>query len=880
MKFGSIKLRMSKENLKRVCKEHKICLLAFLIPLILWLIIAMYMKYAPFGGNSLLLNDAVHQYYPLFGQYRDRLLSGHGIFYSAGGGLGFNFYALWTYYLSSPLNLLILLFPAASLDSAMNLLIIFKIALSGMTFAYYLGIKGKKNTYKILPFSCGYALSTFVIGYCYNIMWLDCVALFPLILAGQERLMKEGRWKLYTVSLALSLWCSFYISFMICLFLVIWFLFYEFSSIKELCKKGILFAATSLLGAGLSCVVLLPAYMGIVQIQGGSAFPEFDWMGQFMDIFAGKEGGIFAFSDPISINNQVAYNANLYCGVFVLGLVILFFLAKDVKGIRKMKVAWLLVLFVLSLNNQALNYIWHGFHYQVGIPNRFVFLLNFLLLFISYGAFRRLKSYRLWQILISGGVSLLIYGALYFLQREQVSWTMLFCTMGFVLAYTILEAISRKKEKTIIIHILIAGMCLELCANAIAGSKMQAGVYIDTFYRSKADTQKMSDAIPYDQFRTELSNPTVKNEGMAYNLRGTGLFSSTTNAGTINLLHNIGYSTSSNSYIPAGASPVLNMLFGIKNYIILQKDANRLDYRYEKKSTIGDAELYENEEVLPVAYLCDKDVKDWTSMDSNFFVNQEELLKLMTGKKYSIYTEQDYELKETHDIEVESLDEHQQFTYLSAKGARNDHIVFEAVADRDEDLYLRLEARYSNKTLVLINDEVHAFKDMSSSFYHIGDVKKGDKITVKIGIQENSPTFGMVSMAMYAYHQEALVKAYQELSSGALKVTDWKEGYIEGNVDVGSAKKTLFTTIPYDKGWSIYVDGKRQKTQTVHHAFLMIELKEGNHKVEFRYTVPGLYTGFAVSLGCLVIFLIILFHQKQKKHKRIHEEENEQENEA
>ena len=532
--------------------------------------------------------------------------------------------------------------------------------------------------------------------------------------------------------------------------------------------------------------------------------------------------------------------------------------------------------FVLSLNNQALNYIWHGFHYQVGIPNRFVFLLNFLLLFISYGAFRRLKSYRLWQVFLSGGVSLLIYCALYLIQKEQVTWTMLFSTVGFVLAYTILEAISRcNKDATLLRNILIAGMCLELCANAIAGSKMQAGVYIDTFYRSKTDAQEMSDAISYDQFRTELSNPTVKNEGMAYNLRGTGLFSSTTNAGTINLLHNIGYSTSSNSYIPAGASPVLNMLFGIKNYIILQKDANRLDYSYEKKSTIGEAELYENEGVLPIAYLCDKDVKDWTSMESNFFVNQEELLKLMTGKNYSVYTEQDYELKETHDIEVESLDEHQQFTYLSAKGARNDHIIFEAIADRDEDLYLRLEARYSNKTLVLINDEVHALKDMSSSFYHIGNVKKGDKITIKIGIQENSPTFGMVSMSMYAYHQEALVDAYHELSAGAMNVTNWKEGYIKGNIDVGKEKETLFTTIPYDKGWSIYVDGKKQKMQTVHHAFLMVELKEGNHDVEFRYTVPGLYIGFAVSAGCLSIFLLILF--RQKKHKRVDEKELENE---
>lgn len=869
MRFGSKKYIAIKENLGKICREHKICLIAFLIPFMLWLAIAMYMKYAPFGRNSLLLNDAIHQYYPLFGQYRDRLLSGNGIFYSVGGGLGFNFYALWTYYLSSPLNLFIVLFPAASLDSAMDLLIIFKIALSGMTFAYYLGTKGEQNSYKILPFSCGYALSTFVVGYCYNIMWLDCLALFPLVLSGQERLIKEGRWKMYTVALSLSLWCSFYISFMICLFLVIWFLFYEFPSFKEFLKKGILFAASSFLAAGLSCVVLLPAYLGIVKTQGKSRFPEFDWMGQFSDIFAGKEGGIFAFSDPISINNQVAYNANLYCGIFILGLVFLFFMAKDIRVIQKMKVAWIVGFFLLSLNNQALNYIWHGFHYQVGIPNRFVFLLNFFLLYIAYVSFRRLKSFRTWQILISGGGAIVVYGGLYILQKEQVTNRMLICTLVFAAAYTTMEALYHAKENAGLFgKILIVGMCLELCVNAVAGSKMQAGVYVDTFYRSKADLQKMAVSIPYDQYRTELSNPTVKNEGMAYNLRGTGLFSSTTNAATITLLHNIGFSTSSNSYIPAGSSPVLNMLFGIKNYVIVQKDANRLDHSYEKKDGIGETELYENDKILPIAYLCEKDVKDWSSMDSNFFVNQQELLKLMTGRNYPVFVKQKYKLKETNDIKVESLDEDQQFTYLSAKGARNDHIIFEAVADQDEDLYLRLEARNSNKTLVMINDEITAFKDMSSSFYHIGDVKKGDKITVKIGIQENSPTFGMVSMAMYAYHQGTLEKAYQDLSAGAMEVTDWKEGYIKGKVDVGSERQTLFTTIPYENGWDIYVDGKKQKMKTVHNAFLMVELKEGSHEIEFRYTVPGLYMGAAVSLGSLGILLVILFYQKRKREKQ------------
>lgn len=862
------RLIILKAKIRKTGKEHKVCLAVFGILSLLWAVNAVYMKYAPFGVNSLLMNDAIHQYYPLFGQYRDRLLSGEGILYSASGGLGFNFYALWTYYLSSPLNLLVIFFPVSQIDSAMNLLIIFKILLSGMTFAYYLERKGGRGNYTIVPFACGYALSTFVLGYCYNIMWMDCLALFPVILDGLENLLEKGKWKQYVISLALCLWCSFYISFIICLFLVIWFLFYKHPSIQDFFKKGIKFALSSILSAGLASIVLLPAYLGIVQMQGHTVFPEFDWMGEFSEIFAGKEGGIFAFSDPMSLNNELSYNANLYCGVFVLSLTILFFLAKDIQMLTKIKAAWLLLLFVLSFNNQALNFIWHGFHYQVGIPNRFAFLMLFLLLLLSFEAFQRIKEFKSWQILLSGILSCGVYGILYFLQPENITMRMLVCTLVLACVYTGLQLFYRQEEKSDLFKkLLLCGMCLELSSNAIAGSKTQVGVEADVFYRCKADLQKIANSLEYDQFRTELSNPTVKNEGMAYNLRGTGIFSSMVNVNTMTLLHNIGFSTSSNSYICAGATPVINTLFGIKNYLIIGGDSNRLDYRYEKTDSIGEAELYQNGQVLPVAYLTEDSTQNWSSMKADFFVNQQELIKLMTGEEYKIFTEQPYELVEANDVQISSLDEYQQFTYLAPEGNRNDHAIFEAVAEEDKDLYIRLQAKNSSKTAILVNDEVIAYKDLSSSFYHVGNVKRGDKITVQIGLHPDGPTYGMISMSMYAYHQDAMDMFYEDLELGAMEVTEWKEGYVKGTVEVTGDRHTLFTSIPYEKGWSLKVDGKEQKLSTIHNAFLMVELEEGKHEIEFKYDVPGLKIGALTSGTSFCIFMGIVWLEYRRRRK-------------
>lgn len=113
---------------------------------------------------------------------------------------------------------------------------------------------------------------------------------------------------------------------MICIFLVIWFFFYEFENIKCFFKRGFLFAGSSVLAAGMACLVLIPAYIGVSQTSVNEQLPQIELMTTFSNILAGKEGGIFAFSDPVSVVNNASYNANLYTGIAMLGLALLYFL--------------------------------------------------------------------------------------------------------------------------------------------------------------------------------------------------------------------------------------------------------------------------------------------------------------------------------------------------------------------------------------------------------------------------------------------------------------------------------------------------------------------------------------------------------------------------
>lgn len=872
MKITGIRERIG-EKKKEIFREHKVCVLTFLLLTAIWISISIFMKYTPFGKNSLLISDALHQYYPLLSQLRTRIFSGEGIGYSISGGLGYNFYTLWTYYLSSPLNIIVLLLPTVSIDALMDLLIIFKIILGGTTFAWYLERKGNKDNYTIIPFALGYALSTYVLGYNFNIMWMDCLALFPMIVAGLEELIEKGKWKLYTITLMLCLWCNFYISFMICVFVVLWFLLYQHKSILEFFKKGILFVGCSILSAGMTCVVLLPAYLGIVQASAGGSLPKFQWKASFLDVLAGDEGGIFLFSDPVAVN-PINHYANLYAGVFLFGLVILYFLAKEISLVQKLKIGGLIFLFGISMDEEVMNYIWHGFHDQVGLPNRFVFLLIFVVLVVGFQAFQMIQNFEKWKIIVSGIIPLIGCSLLYYLKKDNVTTQMFISTLVFIAGYMIFELLYRSESKgKIFKRLLVFCMCAELIVNAFVGSKMQGGLKTSNYYRNPSQVQKIADLLKDELYRAELANPTVQNEGMAYGLHGTGIFSSMTNPDTIGLLHSVGFSTTSNAYNIAESTPVLNTLFGVKHYLLIANDANRLDKEYKETLQNEGVKLYTKEDVLPIAYLCKKNVENWKTLDGDFFANQNELLKLMTGTEYPVFTNTKYKLAEANDVTVEELDGEQQFSYLAPKGYRNDHVVFQCNIEEDQDLYIRIQAQSVHKVSVYINDELKAYKDLSSSFYHVGEVRKGDVITVQMGIKGDAPTYGKISMSMYAYHADVLQKAYEELNSGAMQVTEWKEGYLKGTVNVTHDKIDLFTTIPYEKGWTVRVDGKERKIETIKKGFLMVSLEKGNHEIEFVYKVPGLKTGALVSLISFLIFLgAVCIQQKRRKKKEITEE--------
>ena len=192
---------------------------AFFVPVIVMIIIFAQRGIFPFGEESFLRTDMYHQYAPFFSEFQYKLTHGGSLLYSWDIGMGVNFSALYAYYLASPVNWLLMFCPKQFIIEFMTLVIVLKIGLSGLSFAWYLKKHFGTRDFGVGLFGIFYALSGYMAAYSWNIMWLDCILLFPLILLGLERLVKGKSGLLYCITLGLSILSNYYISIMICIFM-------------------------------------------------------------------------------------------------------------------------------------------------------------------------------------------------------------------------------------------------------------------------------------------------------------------------------------------------------------------------------------------------------------------------------------------------------------------------------------------------------------------------------------------------------------------------------------------------------------------------------------------------------------------------------------
>ncbi len=844
--------------------KRTIYILSFLLPLLTLICMMVYLGVTPFGDNSLLIIDGLHQYMPFFSVLYDKLRGGESLFYTFRTGLGINFLSLFSYYLSSPLNLIIVFFKRSQLNMVVSFLIVLKLSLSGLFASICLTAKSRKPDLHVVAISVAYALNGYMVGYCWNVMWLDAIMILPIILLGIDRLIEEKDGRLYGLGLFYALFCNYYIAFMICLFCVIWYLCHEFRSVKQFFFRGVVFAVYSFLAAGMAAVILIPAYMGIRQTSSGSemSLPEHSWITGFWNLISRQ----FDMAYPVTHDNFDG-NANLYFGIFAVVFLVLYLLNREIKLWRKCKKVFLILFFYLSFNEEILNFIWHGFHNQYGIPNRFSFLYGVVFLSIAYELLENPDTIRIWEPVVAVFVSLGLLGASYYFAEKSLELEVLWSAGFLILAYGIILFLMKKdgKRKAAYQMLLSTVITGEILVTSLLGFDSNGQISISKFFYATEDMERaLEENRDGTFFRSEVAEGLVVDESTWYPMNAISLFGSTARSEMVDIMDSLGLNTGVNEYLYKGSTPVTNLMLNLRDYYFHEKDQLLTDFDYV--DTYGTIRYFRNPvEGMSIGYGISKDIDEWYYYSDYPF----RVLNDFCYQGYGVDTVfEDIPIPDPVSKGCTTERTNDGEYYFEYEKKEPDNIVFNLqLPQGSESLYLFYDGSQVENVKISVDGIVRDDGDRDGRILAIGKVDPQSTVTVAMTLKGEDAS-GYVRLSAARFLQDNYDSLVQEMTFDTLNVRKMTERHIEGTFDA-LEEEYLFFSIPYDEGWTVTIDGKNTETRTIGNAFLSVIIPEGEHEITLDYVPEGFGTGRLITIAGVLCYLVlcIFTHKRRKKEK-------------
>ena len=829
------------------CRELKRCrdvhilrpgdslLAAFFVPVLVLVVIFAQRGIFPFGEECFLRTDMYHQYAPFFSEFQYKLTHGGSLLYSWDIGMGVNFSALYAYYLASPMNWLVALCPRQFLIEFMTVLIVIKTGLSGLSFTWYLRKHTGTREFGSCFFGIFYALSGYMAAYSWNIMWLDCILLFPVILFGLERLVKEKKGMVYCIALGLSILSNYYISIMICIFMVIYaavlVILYPPKKGKEFAATAGRFTLYSLLAGGLAAVVLLPEIYALQATASGNFdFPK--TVSSYFSIFDMIARHMGNVQTEIGLDHW----PNIYCGVAVLMLLLLYLGNKNIKIKEKAVYFSLLLFFYASFSVNVLNFIWHGFHYPNSLPCRQSFIYIALVLVMCYKAYLELKNTPWKHIVMAfwGAAAFVILAEKLVDNEEQFHFAVFYAAILFLALYTgcIYLYHSRKWCRD---GVLLAVLGLVFCESAVNMAVTSIPTTSRTAYvKDNEDTMLLADSIRSSVFyRIEKGESRTKNDGAWMNFPSASLFSSVASAAMSDFFKSVGCESSTNAYSVKGSTPFIDALFAARYGIY--PDQQPADSLKEQIGRQGSMWLYENKHTLPVGFVMPQDMETNWVLDSGNPANVQNDLSSVLGVSNLL-------------VPAEGVSEGKKLTFT---------------ADASGDYYVYVTNKKVEEVSAEIGERSLSFDNVDRGYFlELGYLPKGQEVILQ------SKTDGNPAMQaeIWRFDPEAMEEIYQCLSQSPLELSSWTDTGLAGSINTPEGG-TMFTSIPYDKGWKIWVDGTAVSGRPVFDAFLGVDLEPGEHKIRLSYEPQGLKTGAVITgvSAAAVAALAVCGWMKNKK---------------
>ena len=321
---------INKEKVLNIVKESALLALSFIIPFVLLIVLCSVNKLSLFAykDNTMMMIDMSSEYIAYMSDFRNLLLGNGNYIYTTRKVFGGDFLSIYTFYLASPFNLFVVFFEQEAIPLFFLWSSIIKMCFASLNM-YLLARLTSKFNYQRLIIAIGYGLISYSFIYMSNYMWLDGVMILPIVILGLHYLKDKKHLWLYPLGLAYSLLTSWYIGFMICIFVALYFLVLFFKDFnKENTKESLIFllrfVVFSILGGFIAAPFWLAAFIHLSGTKGTAYLPDSYFFSLSM-LLSGFMENNYAKIDMIT---QYHSYISMFVGVVPLVFAITYFVNK------------------------------------------------------------------------------------------------------------------------------------------------------------------------------------------------------------------------------------------------------------------------------------------------------------------------------------------------------------------------------------------------------------------------------------------------------------------------------------------------------------------------------------------------------------------------
>ena len=785
--------------------------------------------------------------------------------FAANLGGGQNIYHFAYYGLYSPLILPSYLLPFVKMSDYIMAVSVTGLTASVLLFYYWLKSR-KTDTGTAFILSLMFLLAGPMIGqYSGQIMFVDYMPFLCLALIGVDRYFEQEKSALFTVSVFLMIMTSFYFSIGGMLALVLYGLHRYFEQ-REECKvtvsaflrDGLCFVRPMFLAVLMSCFFLVPTALALT---GGRS--------------KGQNTSLAAIFIPQITVERFAYS--IYgIGLTTLVLTVLLTGLLYRKAYERVLTYGCVIVLVIPVFAYLLN---GGLYIRDKVFIPFLPLLCYMIAIYLEKCKKKEFS------TVAGMIPYIITTGFIYIARDQFTtkgtgeniWKALLAeSILFLICYVLYCVMKshRKEAKEILTEILMLALPSVLCL----------AVTMNTFYRMKPEryvSRKLYRDVTGEQNRQAVKEALKDDDGY---YRTEQMGSDDENAADLNRIWDVDQNITSiysSAYNPdyqtfrqktfgleepfrngmmqsVSKNPVFQRMMGVR-YIVSDSDVP--GYTLVKKC--GTTGIYQNKDAAPVMYATDH------------VMTEEEYKKLAFPYNQTAFLE--YAVVEEH---TESSDQNIMTAYAPVSlemannrttgGAEQKTIQQEG---QKQILFLsfRVDNAHPNKDVAVwvngirnkLSAKDHVYYNENKTFTYAVPLKDGeDTISVIFGKGKYQLSHVQAYLGSLPERSELL---YQSEIQVDKKQTE--DNVIQGTIHV---KKDgwFITSIPYDKHFKMFIDGKETKIQKVNTAFLGCKIESGNHEVKIIYHAPGTITGKILSLIGMAGFLSLLVREKRKNRRK------------